>query len=107
MIKHFYTKKCEVCLALYIFTTAQMLQDDNLACLQSFGALFDNELYLLIFFQGAVSAGLDGRVMDKNVFITVIMLNEAEALFRIKPFYSALNFFGHNTIIPFMHTTKS
>jgi len=61
--------------------------------LGAFRTLADDELYTLTFFEGAKAAGLDGRVVYKNVG-TGFTLDEAVALRSVEPLYNALFLVG-------------
>jgi hypothetical protein len=56
--------------------------------LQSLGALLDSKLDALAFYERAESIGLDGAVMDKDVFATITG-NEAVALRVTEPLDSS------------------
>src|ERR1700743_509598 len=58
--------------------------------LRAFRSLSDFELDSLILFKGAVTAALDLRVVDEDVFRAVVRCNESEPLLVVEPFHSAL-----------------
>jgi hypothetical protein len=61
------------------------LQGFDVRSLQALGSLFDFELDLLAFLEGAEPFGLYGAIVDENVRAT-FACEEAEALRRIEPF---------------------
>lgn len=77
-----YRHRCRKCSCHY-----QLLLRDNVSCWRTFGTILNRELNLLPFVQRFVIVTLNSRKMYEHIFATVCGRNEAEAFFRVKPFY--------------------
>lgn len=65
------------------------LEADDGFRLQALGSLFHFKFNSLPFVKGLVTLGLNGAVVDENIFAT-LPLNEPVALAGVKPFYRSL-----------------
>jgi hypothetical protein len=71
--------------------------------LNTLGAFFDGEFYTLALIQFTVPLGLDGAVVDENIF-ALISADKAIALVGIEPFHGSNNTFIHLSQTPFLQT---
>jgi hypothetical protein len=53
----------------------------------AFFALADLKIDLLIFIKRGIAAGLDFRVMDKQIFAAIVRSNKTKSLTCIEPFH--------------------
>ena len=74
--------------------------------LQALGSLFDFELDLLAFLEGAEPLGLYGAIVDENVRAT-FTCEEAEALRRIEPFDRTGHTLCHFIASPYCEQKKN
>ena len=78
-----------------IFVRCQLLvNDDDVACLKSLGALFDSELNLLAFLQVLETLALNGREVDEDI-LAAIACEKAVALRSIEPLDCTIDTFRH------------
>jgi hypothetical protein len=70
------------------------VNNDNVAGLQTLGALFDSELDLLAFLQVLEAFALDRREVDKDI-IAAVASEEAVALRPIEPLDCTVDTFRH------------
>src|SRR5688500_927492 len=73
---------------------SQLANDDDVAGLQTLGALFDSELDLLAFLQVLEAFALDRREVDKDV-IAAIASEKAVALGPVEPLDCTVDTFRH------------
>jgi hypothetical protein len=78
----------------FLIRVSQLANNDNVAGLQTFGALFDSELDLLAFLQVPETLALNGREMDKDI-IAAFASEEAIALGPIEPLDCTVDTFRH------------
>jgi hypothetical protein len=73
----------------------------NVARFLAFFTLANNKLDTVSFFETAISAACDRRVMDKNVLFHAIDFNEAKALGAVKPLHNTCNCVLRHTVLLF------
>src|SRR3990170_2625067 len=78
----------------FLIRVSQLANDDDVAGLQTLGALFDGELDLLAFLQVLETIALNGREVDKDI-IAAFASEEAVALGPIEPFDCTVDTFRH------------
>jgi hypothetical protein len=81
-------------------TTFAALDRNNVFCLQTLGALCDRELDALAFSQGFESGAGNCTEMSEHIR-TGLLLDKAETLGVVEPFYGSIDCIRHNNILVF------